>query len=294
MTEPTPTIRVKVDPCNPGQYFGCCGLLELADRLWQGAWGWFAEYADEFCLAPQSDGVTATADDLLDNLARCRLTNTMTEAQVARLEQLRAMSSRERERVPGLDDEKKALEKLHRDSPLVLHEPFKVQIDWFADDLAGGSRFKTWAGMQSVRDIGYAMKRPLETDVWKGLPPDRWFPQTADDDSVPFNFDSDLGGQASAIDMGFSGDPLQMSVRTRPMIEIAAFIGLQRFRPYADADENRYTFVCWREPLPPLLASVAACGTLKGDGSRVFEFRLLYRTKYLKSFLPAQSIGGPK
>ncbi|TWW08183.1 hypothetical protein E3A20_26890, partial [Planctomyces bekefii] len=24
---------VNVDPTNPGQFFACCGLLELADRL---------------------------------------------------------------------------------------------------------------------------------------------------------------------------------------------------------------------------------------------------------------------
>ena len=41
MTNPEPTIRVNVDVTNPGQFFACCGLLELADRLWPGAEGWF-------------------------------------------------------------------------------------------------------------------------------------------------------------------------------------------------------------------------------------------------------------
>ena len=30
------SIRIAVDPTNPGQFFACCGLLELADRLWSG------------------------------------------------------------------------------------------------------------------------------------------------------------------------------------------------------------------------------------------------------------------
>lgn len=30
-------IRINVDLTNPGQFFACCGLLELADRLWGGA-----------------------------------------------------------------------------------------------------------------------------------------------------------------------------------------------------------------------------------------------------------------
>ena len=41
MSNPQPSIRVKVDVTNPGQFFACCGLLELADRLWPGVEGWF-------------------------------------------------------------------------------------------------------------------------------------------------------------------------------------------------------------------------------------------------------------
>jgi CRISPR-associated protein Csb3 len=47
MTHPEPNITIKVDVTNPGQFFACCGLLELADRLWL-AWqislsGWLLE-----------------------------------------------------------------------------------------------------------------------------------------------------------------------------------------------------------------------------------------------------------
>ena len=47
MSEP---IRITVDPTNPGQFFACCGLLELADRLWPGAEGWFETDDREFCI----------------------------------------------------------------------------------------------------------------------------------------------------------------------------------------------------------------------------------------------------
>ena len=30
------SFQVRVDPTNAGQFFACCGLLELANRLWQG------------------------------------------------------------------------------------------------------------------------------------------------------------------------------------------------------------------------------------------------------------------
>ena len=35
------SICVPVDVTNPGQFFACCGLFELADRLWPGAEAWF-------------------------------------------------------------------------------------------------------------------------------------------------------------------------------------------------------------------------------------------------------------
>ena len=41
MTNPEPTIRINVDVSNPGQFFACCGLLELASRLDQNATGHF-------------------------------------------------------------------------------------------------------------------------------------------------------------------------------------------------------------------------------------------------------------
>ena len=39
---PEPTITVDVDVTNPGQFFACCGLLGLADRLWPGVEGRFS------------------------------------------------------------------------------------------------------------------------------------------------------------------------------------------------------------------------------------------------------------
>ena len=43
MSARMPNISVSVDVTNPGQFFACCGLLELADRLWPGAEGWFED-----------------------------------------------------------------------------------------------------------------------------------------------------------------------------------------------------------------------------------------------------------
>jgi CRISPR-associated protein Csb3 len=43
---------LKLDPLNPGHFVACCGVLELADRAWGGAEGWFEERDAFFCAAP--------------------------------------------------------------------------------------------------------------------------------------------------------------------------------------------------------------------------------------------------
>lgn len=287
------SFSVSVDPTNPGQFFACCGLLELADRLWPGAEGWFAKDDREFHLRAVREGAAATALSLRERFGTCLLANTMTTEQVARRAALHGLNSRVRKQTPGLDDEMKALDSMWRESPLVLHEPFHLQLDWFADDSAGGSRFKTWAGQQSVIDIACAMKSAIEALEFRNRAPEDWLSYSVSGYGLPFNFDSDLGAQGGAIDVGFSFDPLAGSALTRiessarPALELLAFIGLQRFRPTEIKGENRFLYTAWNQPLPVQVAMPAACGAMPVVGASRYEFRLLYRTKYLKSFLPA-------
>lgn len=291
MSSLKPVLTVPVDLQNPGQFFACCGLLELADRTWPGTMGLFDR--DRFLLLSTKDDAEVSAAGLLDSLAHCPLTNTMTPRQVVRLTELAAMKGNVREESRELDEEKKFLERLRREEPILLQAPFHLRLDWFRDASAGGSRFKTWAGQQSVLDIASSMKKAIEAPDWRVRTPDEWFSKAVSGCGLPFNFDSDLGGQGSALDIGFSFDPLAASATTRvessarPCLELLAFIGLQRFRPRQLMNDNRYLYCTWNQPLPPELAAPAACGMLPLAGASLFEFRLLYRTKYLKSFLPA-------
>jgi CRISPR-associated protein Csb3 len=285
MSAPFSNIAIPVDLANPGQFFACCGLLELADRLWSGAEGRF-DRGHFLIVAPHECSLRA----LLDKLAESTVANTMTPAQSARLEELSSMKKQQREAIPGLEDEKKSLESLRRELPIVLTGAIEFRVDWFCDEFSGGSRFKTWAGQQSVLDIAKAMHRGLtrtinESDVslWgsvRGI-------------GLPFNFDSDLGGQGSALDIGFSFDPLAGSEVTRiegtcrPALELLCFVGLQRFRPREITRENRFVYTVWNASLSPSVAAAVACGAVDVGDGLLHEFKLLYRTKYLKSFLPA-------
>lgn len=152
MTKPTANIEIPVDLTNPGQFFACCGLLELADRLWPGAEGWFK--GDQFCINIVSDG---SLHSIVKALQQSTVSNTMTIAQRGRLDELTSMKKKQREASPGLEDEKKALESLRRELPITFAGEIAFRIDWFCDEFSGGSRFKTWAGQQSVLDIAMSM-----------------------------------------------------------------------------------------------------------------------------------------
>ena len=281
------SIQVVVDPTNPGQFFACCGLLELANRLRPGAEGWFGDR--EFRIVTECE-----LSNVLDALASCRLTNTMTPQQHARVEELSRLTTAERKST-RVDEEYKALGALLREAAIVLKTPFDLTLDWFADNYSGGSRFKTWAGQQSVLGISKSMKEALTSNAWRT---EKCLTFSAKECGLPFNFDSDLGGQGGAIDVGFSFDPLAASAMTRiessarPALELLAFVGLQRFRPREVKGENRFLYTAWNLPLPVQVAMPAACGAVPVAGSIQYEFRLLYRTKYLKSFLPAKPVSG--
>lgn len=282
MNTPEANIMIPVDQTNPGQFFACCGLLELADRLRPGAEGWFdgREFQLRFDLS---------FDTLIDALRQSTVTNTMSNSQRTRLQDLSLMSKKDRDKA-GLEDEKNALDALRREEPVIFRSSFEMRIDWFRDDYSGGSRFKTWAGRQSVLDIASAMLSGLshvdsadESTLWN----------SARGIGLPFNFDSDLGGQGSALDIGFSFDPLAASKTTRiegtckPALELLAFVALQRFRPRELSGQNRFVYSTWKQPLPVAVAAAVACQAIQFDDAPRYEFRLLYRTKYLKSFLPA-------
>ena len=281
-----PGVRLRVDPTNPGQFFACCGLLELADRLWGGAEAWF-EADSAFCVIPVSGGSGPGAEGLLDAVARCPIDNAMTTSQRQRREELSAMGAKAREADPDLAAEKQELDAVYREAAVLIGDPFHLVLDWYLDARAGGKGFKTWAGQQAVIDIAVGMRDAIER---AHLAQGECAFQTGGGSLVPFYFDSDLGSVGSALDVGFSFDPLKdtgLCVKTRPLLEFTAFVGLQRFRPRRIGDENLYEFFTWSEPMVPLLAAVVACGSVECLRSRAFRFRLLYRTKYLKSFLPA-------
>jgi len=258
MTTPQRSFSVNVDVTNPGQFFACCGLLELAHRLWPGVEGWFEN------------------DQL--NIATPHRTND-SFAQLCR--QLNATSL-----VP--DDG----EADHKTCPLRLGTPFDLRLDWWLDE-TGGDRLKTWAGQQSISRIAPAMKQAICWDDAGGDVFQIGMVVTDPADSKkcvePFYFDARR--YAHPLDTGFSLDVQGADTLAHPAVELLCLIGLQRYRPSTGPDKWTFEYRVWSMPLSAPIAAAAVCGKVLVGSS--FRFQLLFRDnqKRYKAFSFATPIG---
>ncbi|MSQ97282.1 MAG: hypothetical protein EXR98_22385 [Gemmataceae bacterium] len=265
------SIRINVDPTNPGQFFACCGLLELADRLWLGAEGWFE--GREFCMA-----CGGTLQELLE---------------VARAVTIDGMSGDS-----DLDDDAEADDEDNATlTPVELLTPVALRLDWWAD-----KSIKTWAGSMNVHCITVAMANAINPNR-----PDPFSqcevvydPQKPDGEQgkrgggkrkkrEPFYFDSRRGPNAHSRDVGFSPNDLKMTTTASPVVEFFCLVGLQRSRPKQTPRPRVFNYFTWTAPLSTSILPAAVCGLLPfvvGDG---YQFSNDFRSgqKKLKAFSPA-------
>ena len=263
MNQSEPTIRVNVDVTNPGQFFACCGLLELADRLWPGAEGWFA--GREFLIA--------SAGGLAE------LIRGVSHAELVQVE-------------PGNDT----------GSPIDLRSPFRhLRLDWWTDERAGGKDLKVWAGSMESMRIARAMQLAMRDDRF-GSPGlfdvglIAYDPDDAEKKVEPYYFDARRAPNAHSRDVGFSPNALELTTTAFPAVEFLCLVGLQRCLPVKTDEPRVFDYCTWGNPIPPELLGSAASGQFKFDAERRYRFENWYRTgqKKHKAFRGATlvSIGG--
>jgi CRISPR-associated protein Csb3 len=252
---------VAVDPTNPGQFFACCGLLELADRLWPSAKGWFER--GEFCLAcggTLADLVAATG-----------------AAVITLLDTDDIYSGRVR-----------------------IGQPFRpLDLDWWHE--GGGRKdakdLKVWAGTMESYGIARAMQHamrgaefrsPVLFDVGMVVPD----PQDGRKKKEPYYFDARRGPNAHSRDVGFSANDLDLKTTAFPAVELLCLVGLQRGFPAPTEQPRVFDYFTWTHPIPPELLPAVVPGALTLCGSRRYRFENWYRTgqKKHKAFRSAISL----
>jgi CRISPR-associated protein Csx14 len=261
--KPKPSMSVMVDVTNPGQFFACCGLLELADRMWSGAEGWFE---------PAWFHISAGGElsELLRNLSQAELLQLDPDDNTA--------------------------------SPISIGRPFRsLRLDWWHDERAGGRDLKVWAGtMESVR-IAKAMQSAMLDGRFHAvnlfdIGVIAYDPDNADKKVEPFYFDARRGPNAHSRDVGFSPNDLQMTTTAFPPVELLCLVGLQRCLPRRTDQPRVYDYYTWAVPLLPSLCPAAVCGLLPYVGGLGFRFENWYRTgqRKHKAFRSAIPISNPR
>jgi CRISPR-associated protein Csb3 len=285
MKNPDPSIQIDVDPTNPGQFFACCGLFELADRLWPGAEAWFE--GTQFYVA-----AGGTLSDLLLAIGTARIESSLTDEGLKRLGTL--LSAQKAKLSPAEVDDKQRLSNLWKTERLHLSKPFDLWVDWWWDENDAAKGLKTWAAKQFVLEMARSLLQGVKRIAWNEPPITSCLVRTGEVDAVPFYFDSHNNSQATARDTGFGlytmRHDIKTSANTRPLLELAAFLGIQRFRPAAAQSQRAFRFVLWPTPLPVMVAATAAAGLLSFPGQRQYEFRMLMRSEYMKAFHFAQPV----
>jgi len=268
MSDPQPNIRIPVDLTNPGQFFACCGLLELADRLWPGAEGWF-ERRDFFVL---TDDRSKTLGELL-----------------AEVRMLKFDVGGDSE---GEDDDK------NDDLPV---EPIRLQwrnekpaihLDWWTD-----KSIKPWAGSMKERVILRAMLDaidPLHDNPFSDLKrvlyqsPTKAGRTKKPAKKEPFYFDPRRGNKSHPLDCGFSPDTHKMEAECCPALEALCFVGLQRARPASDDVANQSRYPIWTKAsnddrgLPVNLVGPVTCGMIPWPSLGMATFDNYFRTDQRK------------
>lgn len=251
-------FRVRVDVTNPGQFFACCGLFELASRLCPDAQAWFEPTHFVVSSAP-------SLADLVNALRAVRLMQTDVEDTTA--------------------------------SPIQVSVPFSLRLDWWKSDDRADSDLKVWAGTMESFRIARAMQNALRNDVFStenlldvGMV--AYDPDAPDKKVEPFYFDARRGPNAHSRDVGFAPNDLGLTTIASPAVELLCLIGLQRTRPVRTDQPRVFDYIAWTQALPACLAQAAVAGLLPYFSGPRYRFESWFRTgqRKHKAFLTAKLI----
>jgi len=272
MSNPQPNIRIPVDLTNPGQFFACCGLLELADRLWQpGAEGWFEP--------PYFFILTADSSKKLSEL--------LGEVKTLHFD---VGDDSDVEDDDDKDDELPV-------NPIRLNwknEKPAIHLDWWTE-----KAIKPWAGSMKERVILRAMLDAINPDCDNPFDDLRRVQYQSPKlqkngkpkepaKKEPFYFDPRRGNKSHPLDCGFSPDTHHMEAECCASLEALCFLGLQRARPAptGTANQSRYTVWTKRSPentgLPANLVGVVTCGNVPWPSLGNYVFDNYFRTDQRK------------
>jgi CRISPR-associated protein Csx14 len=242
-----------MDPLNPGQFFACCGLLELADLEQPGALSSFVLDASRPRAACFTLETAAGLRSVLE-----RLKTAQAEYEEHPKEPVR---------------------------PAVIpYNGERIVLDWWLDEFRHDTvNLKCWAGQVTTKNL-FSELLPLLDVSCSG---DEVFERPA---MTKAKFGVDPRSAWNALDFGFSPNEHGRDAATFPAVEILAAIGLQGFRPNADRRAGVF-YGLWRTHLPAAVARMAFRSPWDGLPHRGYRFSIERRGQSYKYFTFAADSG---
>jgi CRISPR-associated protein Csx14 len=307
---------IPVDLFNPGQVFACLGFLEAADVLLgeaEGGFDWrndtdvrfvlraagdenpfahvlaFLAETEVTCFAPpgyKDPPPKANSPDDDEGLEADEAPDTETglEAEPSPTPGVELLDV-----FPARTGDRMAL-------PIRLgggNRP-RVELTHWADDDAGRTSFKLYAGNRSADRIARAMlagvrKKPTKKQSETKVPGDLtskglrqlWETQQTALIEAPFDVVTPMGGSFNfdprgawtAIDSGYSPNDQSHKIEASPVVEFLAAWGLQHARP-KEFQTRKVRYSAWTQNLPPMLARTALICAIPSLTTRRFQFDL--------------------
>ncbi|MFO0881793.1 MAG: hypothetical protein U0840_31230 [Gemmataceae bacterium] len=251
------SIRIQVDPTNPGQFFACCGLLELADRLWPGAEGWFAE--EGFIIRCDGDLRRLLAILVMDPPEEI-----LQQGGVA---------------VPPLIAPLCFSFDGGASTGLVLDAWMTVRLNKGQVQAAAQPPWNFWSGQQTSLRIWKALREALAGQLMH-LDDDQLIALFSQRQLLAGRFGFDPGAAWNALDVGFSPNEQKMAVASSAAVELLAAVGVQRFRPLMAADRQSFEYCTWGAALGPSVAAAAATGMVRAAPVTRYRGRVVSRGSY--------------
>ncbi len=255
------SIQVVVDPTNPGQFFACCGLLELADRLWPGAEGSFAKGGREFLVTCQG-----TVRELLTYLIE------NPPAPVSRLE------------LNGLEVAPIVAPLAFSfdggvSVGLILDAWTQIRVEKGVGQVVSNPPWNFWSGQQTSMRIWTALQTQLTLQVPRltDTQLEQIFEQRVFQKG---RFGFDPGPAWNPLDVGFSPNEQSMEVESSPATELLAAIGLERFRPVMAQNRESFDYFTWCNAYSPAVAASAMAGMVRDRCSLHFRASIVSRGQY--------------
>jgi CRISPR-associated protein Csx14 len=244
-------LRISLDPCNPGQFYACCGLIELFDMTG-------AQTLSKFEVdwrRPREATFVLTSETTLELSA---ILQAIREAEYKPLPR------------PEAEAEDKAPDK---DSIAPLRVTIfgrELVLDWWLGCFHHKAHWlKCWAGQVTTQKL-FSILPTLVAD--KKFPFDEGVLTTT-------RFGIDPRSAWVALDLGYSPNVQGQESQTYPVVELLGAFGLQGFRP-AGSRAKGFTYHLWLQPLPRLVARTVCARAWAGCESATYQFSLGERGSY--------------